>query len=369
MKLKPRMQFEPAYYETEMRDGFLVMGLMKRAWAAQMEVLAVIDGICKKHGLKWFADSGTLLGAIRHKGFIPWDDDIDIAMLREDYNKLVRLLPAELPEGFVYFGPMASNAANDVSYSFFMRIVNTGQIRFDGEFLDRFHGFPYAAGIDIFPLDGVPNDEEEHTLLCSIVKLILSTDGMLKTMNDVQLEQALQAIEDACAVPIRRDGDIHSQLMRLTDALFAAYTVSECDELCCIGWHAMDIEGVMRKEWYADTVLLPFEMISIPVPVAYHEVARAIFGESYMTPMQVTGYHNYPFWKEQKEEAYRRLRRTGYEDREAYVARTMGVDVAEVLELSKMQDDSASRQYQYFCQGKPILIDVPLDFETGFSGY
>lgn len=73
----------------EVRCDFEISAMMKRAWAAQMEVLEVVDEICQRNGLQYFADWGTLLGAIRHQGFIPWDDDIDICMKRKDYNQLI----------------------------------------------------------------------------------------------------------------------------------------------------------------------------------------------------------------------------------------------------------------------------------------
>ena len=102
---KSHIKFDNSFFLAEKRDGFEIMGLMKRAWAAQLEVLWEIDRICKKYGLTWFADGGTLLGAIRHKGFIPWDDDIDITMKRHDYNILLSVLERELPDGFYWFSP------------------------------------------------------------------------------------------------------------------------------------------------------------------------------------------------------------------------------------------------------------------------
>ncbi|MDR1811050.1 MAG: LicD family protein [Prevotella sp.] len=63
-----------------------------------LEILEVVDAICRKHGLTYWISGGTLLGAIRHGGFIPWDDDIDIELLRPDYGKLLKILEKELPE-------------------------------------------------------------------------------------------------------------------------------------------------------------------------------------------------------------------------------------------------------------------------------
>ena len=83
------MTFPKEYFYDEVREGFYISGMMKRSWAAQLEVLDEVDRVCRKYGIKWFADCGTLLGAVRHKGFIPWDDDVDLIMPRPDYMKFL----------------------------------------------------------------------------------------------------------------------------------------------------------------------------------------------------------------------------------------------------------------------------------------
>ena len=98
------MEFPSEFFKKEIRCGFEIPEMMKRAWAAELEVLEVIDTICREHNIQYFADWGTLLGAIRHKGFIPWDDDIDICLKRNDYDKLIKILPDELPYGFSMAG-------------------------------------------------------------------------------------------------------------------------------------------------------------------------------------------------------------------------------------------------------------------------
>ena len=79
---------------------FIIEPMMKYAWAAEIEVLEVVAEICNRHNIQYFADYGTLLGAVRHKGFIPWDDDIDISMFRSDYERFLKIAPAELPSGW-----------------------------------------------------------------------------------------------------------------------------------------------------------------------------------------------------------------------------------------------------------------------------
>ena len=92
---------KPEFYKEEIRCGYTVDEKTKRVWAVQLEMLDEVERICKANGLKYFADSGTLIGAIRHEGYIPWDDDIDLVMLREDYDKFVQIAPAWLKEDLV----------------------------------------------------------------------------------------------------------------------------------------------------------------------------------------------------------------------------------------------------------------------------
>ena len=75
---------------------------LRKAQMRMLEILIEVDKICKKHSIEYWIDYGTLLGAVRHGGFIPWDDDLDIAVLRKDYDKLRKILPKELPEQFAF---------------------------------------------------------------------------------------------------------------------------------------------------------------------------------------------------------------------------------------------------------------------------
>ena len=171
------MIFTENFFKKETREGFEISEMMKRAWAAQMEVLHVVIRICEKNKLQYFADWGTLLGAVRHQGFIPWDDDIDICLKREDYNRLIRILPEQLPHGFVMAGMYAQTErlrlAAEVPQ---LRVMADETLWNFNEYMQYFHGFPYQrAGIDIFPLDYISVDEE----LANIQKVIIQQGNTL----------------------------------------------------------------------------------------------------------------------------------------------------------------------------------------------
>ena len=96
------MADKPAFNKEELRARFNPEGsLLRRQQLVMLEMAKVLDRICKKHNIPYFLYAGSLLGAIRHDGFIPWDDDFDVALLRKDYHRLLKILPDELPSNIV----------------------------------------------------------------------------------------------------------------------------------------------------------------------------------------------------------------------------------------------------------------------------
>ena len=150
--------YPPDYFEPEEREGFYVSGMMKRYWAAQIKVLAEIAAVCDRHGIRWFADCGTLIGAVRHGGYIPWDDDLDICMLREDWFAFARVAQEELPNGY-FVKTMHTDSEYEDNL---MRIISNKNMDFSEEYLAEHYNCPYSVGVDIFPLDGIYEDEAEE---------------------------------------------------------------------------------------------------------------------------------------------------------------------------------------------------------------
>ena len=125
---------------------------LTRVHEANLKLLKEIDRICRKYRIQYMLDSGTLLGAVRHKGFIPWDDDIDICMLRDDYEKLIKLVKdSRTLEGrpdLQFCLPLDDNYVYP-----FMKIVNRNTIVYEK---DLQHRFLLGVWLDIFPMDVWP---------------------------------------------------------------------------------------------------------------------------------------------------------------------------------------------------------------------
>lgn len=118
---------------------------------AQIEILKEIDSVCKKNSLKYSLYAGTLLGAVRHKGFIPWDDDLDICMPREDYDKFLEVWKDEEHPGF-----LIQNKENMRRFSQSFTKIRKDHTTFwqKGEPNDQYH---LGIFVDIFPIDRIPN--------------------------------------------------------------------------------------------------------------------------------------------------------------------------------------------------------------------
>lgn len=291
------MEFAESYFEGEEREGFFVESMMKRVWAAQMEVLQEIDKVCKKHNIEWFADWGTLLGTVRHQGFVPWDDDMDIAMKRKDYQRFAEVAEKELPEGY-----FVSNIYKDPEFShFLLRVVNSHEISFKKDRLEKYHGCPYVVGIDIFPLDNMPPTTEEEMLIKNLVNVTFNTAKICETeeMEGEAGEQMLKDIENLTGTKILPGISVQEQLFKLAERLCTLYEENEVKEITLMTSFARGRNYRIPKECYAKSILMPFENMMMRVPVGYDKILQVKYGD-WHTPV-VKCNHDYPFYKKQEE--------------------------------------------------------------------
>lgn len=297
------MQFDNSFFEDEVRDGFFVPAEIKQAWGAELEVLSEVDKICKKHNIQYFADWGTLLAAVRHEGYIPWDDDLDIVMKRDDYNRFMKIAQTELPDGF-----SAYNFRNHDDFWLFLgRVVGKQRICFEQEHLDRFHQFPYIAGVDIFVLDYVSRDEKAEQERDKLAMRTIALADMIGEgkVNEETKEHELQAMEQECGIKISRDMsdvELKRELYGVVELLFSRFTDAESDQLSQLfPFGLKNANFRFPKECYENAIELPYENTRIPVPIQYCRMLKERYGD-YMKLVRNAGGHDYPFFESQKKQ-------------------------------------------------------------------
>lgn len=132
--------------------------LLRKVQLIQLELAKEVKRVCEENGIRYFLYRGTFLGAVRHKGFIPWDDDMDIAMLREDYDKFRRIVPEKMDPKYCF-----QDWHTDPGYALpFGKIRKRGTVYVEAKSAVLEENGLY---IDIYPLDYAPEDPKERRLL------------------------------------------------------------------------------------------------------------------------------------------------------------------------------------------------------------
>ena len=146
MQVKQPM-LEPSVQE-QLRQRFNPEGsLLRRQQIIMLDMMKLLDKICRKHDIPYFLYGGTLLGAIRHNGFIPWDDDLDVGFLRKDYLRLLKVLPQELPADVA----LQTNDTDSNYFYFFAKLRDRHSFLDEGNYDSVFR--ERGIFIDLFPFD------------------------------------------------------------------------------------------------------------------------------------------------------------------------------------------------------------------------
>ena len=260
---------DSSFYDEEERCGFLVTRDRKKVWAIELDLLLRFDAVCRKHGLKYFLMDGSLLGVVRHKGFIPWDDDIDVGMMREDYDRLMSL-GSEFQEPYFLQIPGVDSGY----YYGFAKLRNSRTTCLVKNF--RYRPFNHGIFIDIMPYDRW--DETGEGVFKEINSLCYNQSTWMRLNNPYLSPNDKKRVLDY-------DGSDPDVVRR------------RIDELCCT-WQCVDTNWVAqavcastgfehhlyKRHCFESFVPGSFEGLQFPIQSNWDEYLRTLCGEYWKFP-------------------------------------------------------------------------------------
>ncbi len=254
-------------------NDYKISDKMRKIWQVELAMLDKVDTICKKYHIHYFLLHGTLLGAVRHKGFIPWDDDLDIGMLRKDYDKFMEIAPKELEEP--YFLQNMWTERN----CFFGGITKLRNGETAG-ITERELGHHCNQGIwiDILPMDYSPMDEKLFAF--KEKKINRACKWLYAKVYGKEMKRF-----GKCPVWLWRSITLlaqfipHNYLCKKLDDAMRLFTESSKDIAVFTGYGK---HRFLNADDFENTVLLEFEGRMVPVPVGYKNYLFMAMGKDYM---------------------------------------------------------------------------------------
>ncbi len=241
-------------------------------------VLEKLNQLCQKYEISYFAVAGTLLGAIRHKGYIPWDDDLDVGMLIEDYDKFLNI-PAE---EFEEFGLYALEKNPGDYYSFVTKFYFKDS-RFISPIAKADGKNKMGIFIEIFPFYDLPSNNAKIFSMYNKAELLKALYTTVVCDNVIVFTKGIKgiikkAIKHILRIGLRLCNLDAVKISKLYDKMTRQYTNKDSEYVGSFS----DVFSMYRKEWLSDTVRVKFENTTILIPKGYKGYLKTFYGDSYM---------------------------------------------------------------------------------------
>lgn len=257
---------EESYLLEEIRNDFLVDSKRKKIWAIELDLLSQFDRICKKYNLKYWLLYGSLLGAIRHNGFIPWDDDMDVGIPRKDYEKFLEVAPRELKDPYFLQTPHT-----DKGSCFSMaRLRNSNTTAVIKAFEDE--KFNQGIVFDIFPIDNCPELGVEERF--EKIKQYTINGSAYMRRNRKNLTD-----KDKTLISQYNGKDPEQNYDELQE-LLSQFENDNTEYVCThvITTYPCKKEMFLKKD-FSETVFVNFEGIKVPIPNGFDNILKTTYGD------------------------------------------------------------------------------------------
>lgn len=251
---------------------------LREAQMLMVDILKDVHELCERHGFKYFLDAGTLIGAVRHKGFIPWDDDVDIGMLRDDFNKFLEIAKKELPE-HLFLQTFKTDEYYDVyPVPCKIRYNNTMFLEDGAKENYKMHNGVY---IDIFPYDSLP----KHSVVYKIQRTL--------SYNILKSFKRLRDIPETLSFKNKLTFSFYKLVVkmfpnkrRLKFFNFLIKWNSQNSKYMGYGVDTYWSEYVYKKSDYFELTKLEFEGQYFYAPKNYHTILTQLYGDYMKMPKE-----------------------------------------------------------------------------------
>lgn len=255
-------------YHDELREGFLVTFDRKKVWQVELALVMVLDGICKEHGLRYFMGGETLLGAVRHQGFIPWVDRVVLMMPRPDYARLKAVMEGALPAE--YFWQDVYTDARFVGGGARLQDSRTTAIE---DPIDKVRH--QGISIEIVPLDdlsdGSPEEEELFAVQGEMWAAVSHSEGIREGLRQ-GARSLLSPAELLALLALSREERMRQFERIAVERYGTSRRVGDLTAVICG-------EGaIFARSWFETLVELPFEGLRLPAPAGYDAILRQAYG-------------------------------------------------------------------------------------------
>ena len=272
------------FLNPELRGETFVSASMKKVWKAELDILEVFNQICAEYDLRYSLAAGTLIGAFRHGGFIPWDDDIDIEMPREDYDRFCDIAQCELPP-HLFLQTTKTDPGRVVNFA---QIRNSNTSCIDPHWVELGAVFNMGIGIDIFPVDGVPESKLRFLVTKWTVRVVQSLQYNSRIRKNFGVKGFLKRFVAKFVCSIVGWGHLYE----LREWALRRNKLADCEK-CGEFSYAISMRNP-RLFWptacYDSYLDVDFEYLRLKVAVGYDEMNRKRYG-AWMTPVKGAGDH------------------------------------------------------------------------------
>lgn len=255
----------------------------EKLFSLLVELLEKLDQVCQEHNFQYWVIAGTLLGAVRHKGIIPWDDDIDVCMPRNDYDKLIQL-GDKLFDGPFYL----QTSANDPGFhKGFARLRNSNSTEIP--YKDAAYKCNHGVFLDIFPLDDIPSSEKEFKRRIKVMKVwegVLHFQGRFYSdLGSYGLNSKKRIAYDICKILFQLKIITPHRIYKIYHKIAAGKGNQIANKVGLLTVVHDSPRYIFMKEMFSKTIRLPFENITVNAPAEYDSILTTSYGD-YMTPVQ-----------------------------------------------------------------------------------